>query len=78
MRNHYDVCYETEDGSGNVGTCEKTLSSTNFQDPTQTLACNDQVFVSVDENCEAVINADMILEGGPYTCYENYIVQLSD
>jgi hypothetical protein len=29
-----------------------------------TLACNDDVQVSVDENCQAVLVADMIIEGG--------------
>ncbi|MGK0364045.1 MAG: hypothetical protein ACI85O_001099 [Saprospiraceae bacterium] len=28
------------------------------------IACNDHVQVSVDENCQAVLTADMILEGG--------------
>jgi len=31
---------------------------------TLALACNDDVQVSVDENCQAVLVADMILEGG--------------
>ncbi len=38
------------------------------------LACNDLVQVSLDQNCEAIINADVILEGGPYHCYDDYLV----
>jgi len=45
-----------------------------FPNPTTTLACNDNIQVSVDENCEAFIETDMILEGGPYSCYYDYIV----
>ncbi len=37
-------------------------------------SCNDLVQVSLDANCEAIINADMILEGGPYHCYNDYLV----
>src|SRR5690606_5051528 len=37
-------------------------------------ACNDLVQVSLDENCEARICADVILEGGPYGCYDDYLV----
>src|SRR6056297_1871180 len=73
----YNVCYEAEDGAGNVGRCEYTLTVQNFPNPSQSLACNDHVNVSVDNSCEAIINADMILEGGPYSCYRDYIVQLA-
>ncbi|NBC03015.1 MAG: hypothetical protein GVY20_04835, partial [Bacteroidetes bacterium] len=73
----YALEYQTEDVQGNVGTCTKNITVAEFPNPSPSLACNDQVFVSVDENCEAVINADMILEGGPYGCYTNYIVQLA-
>ncbi|MFN8303110.1 MAG: hypothetical protein U0U46_11495 [Saprospiraceae bacterium] len=39
------------------------------------LVCNDLVIVSVNEDCEAEINPDMILEGS-YGCYDDYIVEL--
>ncbi|MEZ4958020.1 MAG: proprotein convertase P-domain-containing protein, partial [Saprospiraceae bacterium] len=41
-----------------------------YQNATQNLTCNDNVQVSLDENCEATIGADMVLEGGPYGCYD--------
>ncbi|TAK30601.1 MAG: T9SS type A sorting domain-containing protein, partial [Saprospiraceae bacterium] len=41
-----------------------------YPNPTLALACNDNVQISLDENCEALIGADMILEGGPYGCYD--------
>jgi len=37
---------------------------------TQNLTCNDNVQISLDENCSATIGADMILEGGPYGCFD--------
>src|SRR6056297_1440828 len=74
----YALEYQTEDAAGNTSTCTKNIIVNEFSNPSQSLACNDQVFISVDENCEAVINADMILEGGPYGCYTNYIVQIAN
>lgn len=41
---------------------------------TNTLACNDQVNISLDENCEAFINPDVLLEGGDYSCFDDFIV----
>src|SRR6056297_2100188 len=74
----YALEYQTEDAAGNTSTCTKNIIVNEFSNPSQSLACHDPVFISVDENCEAVINADMILEGGPYGCYTNYIVQIAN
>jgi hypothetical protein len=30
----------------------------------------------LDDNCTAIIGADQVLEGGPYGCYDDYIVEL--
>ncbi|MBK9994934.1 MAG: hypothetical protein IPP01_13335, partial [Saprospiraceae bacterium] len=49
-----------------------------FANPTRALACNDDIQVSLDDSCKATIGADMVLEGGPYGCYDNYIVELRD
>jgi hypothetical protein len=72
----WEVVYEAEDAAGNTAQCSFTIDVLNFPNPTSALACNDHINVSVDENCEAVINADMILEGGPYSCYDDYRVEL--
>ncbi len=40
------------------------------------LACNDTVNVSVDNNCEAHIFVDMILEGDQYGCYNDFIISI--
>lgn len=69
--------YEAEDNAGNSSTCSWCVTVENFPNPTRALSCNDHVNISVDENCEAVINADMILEGGQYSCYKDYIVEIA-
>jgi hypothetical protein len=42
------------------------------------LACQDTLHVSVALDCEAVITADMLLEGDEYGCYDQYIIEFSD
>ncbi|MBK7408035.1 MAG: hypothetical protein IPJ40_08160 [Saprospirales bacterium] len=39
------------------------------------MVCNDLVLVSVDENCEAFIDGDMVLEGD-YYCYDDFQVNI--
>nr|MBS0036836.1 HYR domain-containing protein [Saprospiraceae bacterium] len=68
--------YIAEDGSGNVGTCDFTITVNEVPNPTSTLVCNDLVNVSLDQNCEALVNADMVLEGGPYKCYDDYNISI--
>jgi len=68
--------WRATDGAGNSATCSFSVTVLEFPNPISSLACNDFIQISVDENCTAVIGADQILEGGPYRCYDNYIVQL--
>ena len=63
----------------NTATCTWCVEVREFPEAKQstTLACNDHVNISVDEGCFAVITADMVLEGGPYGCYETYNVTVT-
>jgi subtilisin-like proprotein convertase family protein len=67
-------CFVVADVVGNTSTCCFDVVINEYPTPTTTLACNDNVQVSVNENCEAFIGTDMILEGGPYGCYDDYLV----
>ena len=40
------------------------------------VVCNDNVQLSLDEDCRVVVNADMILEGS-YGCYDDYQVLIT-
>ncbi|MDX1478598.1 MAG: hypothetical protein R3301_12885, partial [Saprospiraceae bacterium] len=42
------------------------------QDPW--VACNDTVTISANGDCEVVINPDIILEGGVYGCFDDFII----
>ena len=63
-------CFYMEDAHGLPATCCFNVTVKEYPNPTLALACNDNVQISLDENCEALIGADMILEGGPYGCYD--------
>ncbi|RLD17682.1 MAG: hypothetical protein DRI69_11790, partial [Bacteroidetes bacterium] len=68
-------CFLLVDTAGvAIDSCCFDVIVVEFENPTTTLACNDNVQVSVNEDCEAFISPDMILEGGPYACYDNYLV----
>jgi hypothetical protein len=69
------LCYRATDAAGNVATCEFDVCVNAYANPTRALACNDEIQISLDQNCSATITADMVLEGGPYACYDNYIVE---
>ena len=42
------------------------------------LACQDTLHVSVALACEALVTADMLLEGDNYGCYDQYVINFSD
>src|SRR5690606_28385604 len=42
------------------------VNQSNAQDCNTIMACNDGVQISLEENCSAIINPDMILEGQVY------------
>lgn len=71
------IVFEYSDDSGTPTSYPTiTFNVLEYPNPITALACNDNVQVSLDENCSATISPDMILEGGPYGCYDNYIVQV--
>jgi hypothetical protein len=63
------------DGS-EIANCCFDVEVKEYPNPISQLNCNDLVNISVDANCSACIGADDVLEGGPYGCYDDYIVEL--
>ena len=68
--------WKVTDASGNMSTCSFSVTVKEYPNAIKTLICNDLVYFSVDENCQGTVLADQVLEGGPYGCYDNYIVEL--
>ena len=71
-----NLCYRATDAAGNVTVCNFQVCVNEWANQTLALVCNDEVQISLDQNCEATIGADMVLEGGPYGCYDDYIVEV--
>ncbi|MBI5914976.1 MAG: HYR domain-containing protein, partial [Bacteroidetes bacterium] len=59
-------CFSITDLAGNTSSCCFNVTVNEFPNATQTLVCNDNVQVSLDQDCISPIGADAILEGGPY------------
>jgi hypothetical protein len=70
------------DNEGNeLSSCSFEICVNEYSGPVNpNLSCNNLINVSlgfVNGECRTVLGADDILEGGPYRCYENYIVQIT-
>ena len=65
--------YIASDAAGNTSTCafDIVVNGVPEDDVVTSLACNDVVNISIDENCEFFVGADLFLEGGPYNCYDD-------
>ena len=70
------VTLTVTDNTGQTSSCTATVSVLEFPNPIQQLNCNDFVKIQLGQNCAACIGADDVLEGEPYGCYDDYIVEL--
>ncbi|MBK8722147.1 MAG: hypothetical protein IPL95_07690, partial [Saprospiraceae bacterium] len=74
----YNICYKVTDATNTTATCCFNYEVRAYSGPiSNTLVCNDFLNVSLDTLCSAVLNPDMLLEGGPYKCYDTYKVEVS-
>ena len=62
------------DLAGNSATCSFPIIIHEYVPTSNDITCNSLVHITLDENCEATVGADQILEGDNYGCYDNYIV----
>jgi subtilisin-like proprotein convertase family protein len=63
-------CFTGFDVAGNQASCCFDVVIKEYANPSQQMACNDQVQISLDQECVAEVGADDILEGGLYGCYD--------
>jgi len=61
---------------GDTLSCLFTITVIENIDSIQSLACNDMVNISVDQNCMVTIDADLILEGSNHGCYDDFIIEI--
>jgi hypothetical protein len=62
------------DAAGNSATCSFVVSIIEFVPVGSTLVCNDLTHLAMDATCVYTINADAILEGDNYHCYDDYLI----
>ena len=74
----YILVMTVTDIYGNVGTCSFTVTVNEYIPTGSTLACNNELNVSLGPDCQSILNADMILEGNNYRCYDNYYITIED
>jgi|GEM_PF-893260 len=74
----HTIVVQATDRYGNVSVDSFMLTVKEVPDPLVEMACNDRIQLSVDTLCEVTVGADMILEGGPYMCYDDYIIEVRD
>jgi hypothetical protein len=72
----YCLSYQAVDSSGNTNECSFCFNIKAYPNPTGILACNDQIQISLDDSCRATISAEIVLKGGPYSCFEDYQVEV--
>ena len=73
----YTVVYRvTNVDRGDFGECEFNITVNGVVDPVKSLTCNNLINLSLNGDCEAELSADMILEGGEYGCYNDYLIIL--
>ncbi|MDB4539456.1 lamin tail domain-containing protein, partial [Saprospiraceae bacterium] len=66
------------DNYGNTSSCTWEVTVVEYVPNSNVISCNSFVNISLDENCEATVGADQILEGNDYGCYDNYEVVFVD
>jgi subtilisin-like proprotein convertase family protein len=71
-----DLTINVTDASGNSASCEFSVTINEYSNPVTSITCNDNVQISLDDQCTTIVGADLILEGGPYGCYEDFIVEI--
>ena len=71
-----EIHYKGVDIYGNVGVCIFVANVIEYIPETSVLSCNNNINLSLGQDCTAELNADMMLEGDEYRCYENYCVTI--
>lgn len=65
------------DLAGNTSSCSFNITVLEYPNPITSLTCNDNVVIALNgTTCTEELNADLLLEGGPYGCYDNYDVEI--
>lgn len=67
--------FTCSDGVNSVN-CSFTVTVLEYPNPIWTLVCDDLVSIALGDDCTYTVGADDVLEGGPYRCYDFYVVEI--
>ncbi len=70
----YIVTFEGTTDAGELVSCSYSITIEDYTPQSNTLACNGAINLSLNELCEGLVTADMLLEGNDYFCYDEYIL----
>lgn len=63
---------------GNESTCSIEVNIAEYSNSNNTISCNNEINISLNPDCLAMITADMMLEGNQYGCVDNYCIVIVD
>lgn len=72
----YQFSYVAFNDLGDTAFCDFVIHVIENVQTTNVLVCNEFINISLDENCESFINPDMILEGGDFGCFDDFLVEI--
>lgn len=72
------MSFKATDFNANTNACTFCYTLVEYQNPVHFLTCHDEIQISLNENCYATVGADEVLSGGPYGCYDDYLVEIRD
>lgn len=70
--------FAATDSLSNTSFCTFSIVVLEYPNPSQSMTCNTEVQITLDQFGTAFVGADMILEGGPYGCYDDYVVTITN
>lgn len=74
----YPQSYRAYNSLGDTVYCNFYITIVGFEQTINTMACNDLINVSYNRDCELLLVPDMILEGGHYGCYNDFLISVSN
>lgn len=76
--NPSNITLIVEDATGNSSSCTITVFYEDTSNPADDVICKSAFEPGIALGQEIVVTSDMLLDGGPYSCYTNYHVEISE
>ncbi|RMG84972.1 MAG: HYR domain-containing protein [Bacteroidetes bacterium] len=74
----HTVTFTATDNDGLSASCAFIVKVNEFPNPVSSPVCNDFIHVTLDPDGNGLVTPDMGLEGGPYGCYDDFVVTIKN